>query len=366
MDGHGPYAPRTPPADEGDPVVQWLLQGDPAIRWQVLRDLVDAPPAEVAAERARVEHEGWGARLLSLRAPDGQWADGACFPGTAAFAASTARALAAGEPPPPFPSFEAEAAEAAADPSVEEQGQPWTATYPVLLDLCHLGVPPDSAVMQETAQLVARNCRWEYDGRPFFAGEVDCCINAGTVLIGTYLGVDVEPVVQRLLADQMPDGGWNCWAEARPAPGSFASTLDVVDALLRWERDTGGSDEVSRARSNGEEYLLRRHLFRSLRTGEVVNPQWLRFSYPPRWHYDVLKAADYFALHGGTPDPRLAEAVEHVRAKGEPDGRWLLENTHAGAVHLRFEEPDGRPSRWNTLRALRVLRWYDGAGCSPT
>jgi hypothetical protein len=342
-----------------DPVVQWLLQGDPAIRWQVLRDLVDASEVEVATERARVEHEGWGARLLALRAPDGLWADGACFPGTAAFAAATARALAAGEPPPPFPSPDAE-------PLDGSGAQPWTATYPVLLDLCHLGTPPDSPVMQETARLVTRNCRWEYDGLPFFAGEVDCCINAGTILIGAYLDVDVDPVVQRLVADQMPDGGWNCWAETRPAPSSFASTLDVIDALLRWERRTGGSEEVRQARCDGEEYLLRRNLFRSLRTGEVVNPQWASFSYPPRWHYDLLKATEYFATRGGTPDPRLAEAMELVRAKRRPDGRWLLENTHPGAVHFRFEGPDGTPSRWNTVRALRVLRWYDAAAHSDT
>jgi hypothetical protein len=213
--------------------------------------------------------------------------------------------------------------------------------------------------MRETARLVAGNCRWEYDGLPFFAGEVDCCINAGTILIGTYLDVDVDAVVQRLVADQLTDGGWNCWAESRSAPGSFASTLDVVDALWRWERRAGGSARVRETRLRGEEYLLRRGLFRSLRTGQIVDPQWLMFSHPPRWHYDVLKAADYFARRGGTPDPRLAEAMDAIRAKRQPDGRWLLENTHPGAVHVRFEEPDGTPSRWNTLRALRVLRWYE-------
>ena len=364
MESQGPYRPRTAPMAEDDPVVQWLMRGDPAIRWQVLRDLLDAPETAVATERARVEHEGWGARLLALRAPDGLWANGACFPNTAVFAADTARALAAGEPPPPFPSPDAEPAAAPTDGADAESGQPWTATYRVLLDLCHLGTPPDSPVMQETAQLVARNCRWECDGLPFFAGEEDCCINAGTILIGTYLGVDVDPVVQRLVADQMPDGGWNCWAQTRPTPGSFASTLDVIDALLTWERHTGGSEEVRRARRDGEEYLLRRSLFRSLRTGEVVNPQWALFSYPPRWHYDLLKATEYFAQRGGTPDRRLAEAIERVRAKRRPDGRWLLENTHPGAVHFRFEEPDGTPSRWNTLRALRVLRWYDASAHS--
>jgi hypothetical protein len=361
---HGPYQPRTPAMAEDDPVVQWLLQGDPAIRWQVLQDLLGASEAEVATERARVEHEGWGARLLALRAPDGLWADGAYVPGTAAFAAATAEALAAGEPPPPWPWSDAGPAGAQIDGSGAEPGQPWTATYWVLLDLCQLGVPSDSPVMQETADLVARNCRWECDGLPFFAGEVDCCINAGTILVGAYLGVDVVPMVRRLVADQMPDGGWNCWARTRPAPSSFASTLEVVDALLRWERRTGGSGEVRRARWNGEEYLLRRGLFRSLRTGEVVNPQWGSFSYPPRWRYDLLKATEYFARRGGTPDPRLADAIERVRAKRRPDGPWLLENTHPGAVHFRFEGPDGTPSRWNTLRALRVLRWYDASAHS--
>lgn len=361
QDTQSPYEATTAPLAQDDPVVRWLLEGDPAIRWQVLRDLVGATPDEVAAERARVEHEGWGARLMSLRAPDGLWAGGACFPGTAGFAQATAVALAAGEPRPPFPALDDAPDETSAEGPAEDRGQPWTATYPVLLDLCQLGFPPDSPAMRETAELVQRNCRWEYDGLPFFSGEVDCCINAGTILIGTYLGVDVGSVVERLLADQLPDGGWNCWAETRPAPGSFASTLDVVDALLRWEHHTGGSDDVRRARHAGEEYLLQRSLFRSLRTGEVVNPDWTRFSHPPRWHYDLLKATDYFARRGGTPDQRLAEAIELVRGKREPDGRWLLENTHPGAVHIRFEEPDGTPSRWNTLRALRVLRWYDAA-----
>ncbi len=351
-DQHGPFAARTSTTSDDDPVVQWLLEGDPAIRWQVMRDLLGAPEAAWSTERARTEHEGWGARLLALRASDGLWADGACFPGTADFARATADALGAGGPPPPFPEPDADMTRAS--------GQPWTATYPVLLDLCHLGVPPYSAVMQETAGLVARNCRWEYDGLPFFAGEVDCCINAGTILIGTYLGVDVDPVVRRLLADQLPDGGWNCWAETRHAPGSFASTLDVVDAFLRWERATGDTDEVREARARGEEYLLQRRLFRSLRTGEVVRPEWWEFSYPPRWHYDLLKATDYFARRG-VSDPRLDEAIERVRARQQADGRWLLENTHPGAVHFRFEEPDGAPSRWNTLRALRVLGWYDAS-----
>ena len=179
----------------------------------------------------------------------------------------------------------------------------------------------------------------------------------------TWASVTSTPVVQRLVADQMPDGGWNCWAETRPAPASFASTLDVIDALLRWERHTGGSEEVRQARRNGEEYLLKRKLFRSLRTGEVVNPQWeslpaATLALRPAQGHGVLRPA------WGTPDPRLAEAIQRVRAKRGADGRRLLENNHPGAVHFRFEEPDGTPSRWNTLRALRVLRWYDASAHS--
>src|SRR5262249_4130254 len=145
MGSQGPYQPRTAPMAGDDPVVQWLLRGDPAIRWQVLRDLLDAPETAVAAERARVEHEGWGARLLALRAPDGLWADGACFPNTAVFAAATARALAAGEPPPPFPPPGAEPAAAPAGGAGARPGRPWAAPDPGLPCPCHLGMPPGPA-----------------------------------------------------------------------------------------------------------------------------------------------------------------------------------------------------------------------------
>ncbi len=260
---------------------------------------ISSTPEERGGDRARARaHDGWGARLWHCRAPDGLWANGHAFR-YRCFAADTARALAAGEPPPPWPSPDAKPADPPTDGSSADPGQPWTATYRVLLDLCDLGAPPDSPVMHETAHLVARNCRWEYDGLPFFAGEVDCCINAGTILIGTYLGVDVDQVVQRLLADQMPDSGWNCWAETRPAPSSFASTLDVIDALRGGSAIPADLEEVRPGRRHGEEYLLRRNLVRSFRTGEVVNPQWALFSYPPRWHYDLLKATEYFARRGG-------------------------------------------------------------------
>ncbi|MHB1929109.1 MAG: hypothetical protein ACYCUG_06765, partial [Acidimicrobiales bacterium] len=129
--------------------------------------------------------------------------------------------------------------------------------------------------------------------------------------------------------------------------------------LLAHEHATGGSDASVAARRRGEEYLLERRLFRRLSTGEVVDADWLGFSFPTHWHYDVLGGLEHFRAAGGVPDPRLDEAISLVRDKRQADGTWLLENTHRGAVHFAMENGDGRPSRWNTLRSLRVLNWYD-------
>jgi hypothetical protein len=101
-------------------------------------------------------------------------------------------------------------------------------------------------------------------------------------------------------------------------------------------------------------------LFRRKSTGDVVDPAYLQFSFPTRWRFDVLRALEYFRAVGDPPDPRVNEAIALLRSKQQPDGRWLLENTHRGAVHFPLEDGDGRPSRWNTLRALRVLRWHEG------
>jgi hypothetical protein len=309
-------------------VLDWLLDSDPAVRWQVLRDLTDASPAQVAAERARVAVEGWGARLLALRDPDGQWAGGACFP--AGFDGD----------------FSA--------------GQPWTSTLPTLGLLRDFGVDPAAPGVRETVDLVRANCRWEHAGQPFFDGEVEPCINGRTVAIGAYLGVDVDGIVARLLGEQLADGGWNCWAEYGSVRSSFDTTICVLEGLLAHEQATGGSAASVEARRRGEEYLLRRHLFRRLSTGEVINPGWLRFAFPTWWHYDVLRGLEHFRATGDSPDPRLAEAIELVRSQRQPDGTWVLGATHPGAVHVTLDDGEGQPSRWITLRALRVLRWYDG------
>jgi hypothetical protein len=314
-------------------VNNWLLDSDPAIRWQVLRDIVQAPAEVVAAERARVAAEGWGARLLGLQGEDGQWAGGACFPAKS----HNWRA--------------------------ENQGQPWTATLPTLQLLHDLGVDPHSDRVRRAIAQVAAHCRWEHAGQPFFSGEVEPCINGRTVTLGTYFDQDMGGVVARLLSEQLEDGGWNCDAENGSVRSSFATTINVLEGLLAYERAVGGSAEIAAARRRGEEYLLERKMLRRKSTGDVVNPAWLQFSFPVRWHYDVLRALDYFRSAGEAPDPRMEEAITLLRSKQRSDGTWPLENTYPGKIHFSLEDGDTQPSRWNTLRALRVLSWYDKSGC---
>ncbi|MEC5190866.1 MULTISPECIES: hypothetical protein [unclassified Arthrobacter] len=313
-------------------VVDWLLDSDPALRWQVLRDLAGASGDVVAAERARVVTEGWGARLLALRGEDGQWAGGAYSP-----------ALREGPDAGPR----------------NDGSQPWTATTYCLLQLRDFGADPGSPQMRTTAALVRDNCRWEEGGQPYFSGEVEPCINGMVTALGAYFGQGVEGVVARLLGDQLDDGGWNCWAEYGAVVSSAATTLNVLEGLLAQEQATGGSAESAAARRRAEEYLLERRLFRRKSAAEIIDPHWLEFSYPNRWHYDVLRALDYFRSAGDPPDPRLAEAIELLRSKRRPDGTWLLENTHPGQIHFELEDGDGHPSRWNTFRALRVLKWSE-------
>lgn len=309
-------------------VIDWLLSGDPAIRWQVMRDLTDASAEDVAAERARVEHEGWGARLLAAEDADGLWAGGACFP---------------------------------ADYRGGESGQPWTATMHSLQTLQVLGLDPRSDAARRSIPLIVENGRWEHAGQPYFEGEVEPCINGRTIEAGAYFGVDVVPIVDRILGERLADGGWNCEAENGSVRTSFDTTINVLDGLLEFERATGGSAGVRDARRGGEEYLLERHLFRRKRTGEVADPAYLDFAFPFYWRYDVLRALDYFRHAGADRDPRMAEAIEVVRSKRQADGRWLLDRIHPGRVHFDIEGEVGEPSRWNTLRALRVLAWWDRA-----
>jgi hypothetical protein len=319
-----------------DEVLDWLLDSDPALRWQVERDLAQAPDDVWQSTRSRVAKEGFGARLLALQDDDGQWAGGAFFPGDFDFQGPEAQ---------------------------QGAGQPWTATTWSLNALREWGV--DALALGDTAQRLAANSRWEYDDLPYWGGEVDCCINAYTVANGAWLGVDVSALVAWFVEHQLEDGGWNCeWVEGATR-SSFHSTLNSLKGLLWYDEVTGGDARSRAARRGGEDYLLRRSLHRRLSNGEEVGPWASRFVHPFRWVYSVLNAADYFraaaVLDGTAPDPRMAEAIDLIRAARQPDGRWLQGGVHPGKVWFDVDVPEGEASRWLTFYALRVLQWWDAA-----
>jgi hypothetical protein len=333
-----PAVSSLPAMSTADPVIAWLLDSDPSIRWQVMRDLLDASESEWKVERAKVETEGWGAKLLAHQDEDGQWAGGAFVP--------------SGFEPREF----------------QEVGQPWIATASSLSQLHELGLDPTSDRAQRTVELIGRNSRWEHDGQPFWEGEVEECINGRTVADGAYFGVDVAPIVERLVGERLDDGGWNCERENGSVRSSFDTTINVLEGLLEFERGTGGTPASRAARESGEEYLLERNLFRRRSTGRPADERFLSFVHPSRWRYDVLRGLDHFraasALTGVPPDPRLVEAIDHVRSRRLPDGRWPLDWTARGRVWFHIDDGPGKPSPWVTLRAMRVLRWWDRARLS--
>jgi len=297
-------------------IVKWLLEGDPAIRWQAMRDLTDTPAESVAAERARVAEEGWGAELLGRQTPEGHWSD--------------------------------------------DQEHGWMTTTDALQLLRNLGAGPGSEKVRQTIDRVRDGIIWyQLDGQPFFDGETEACINGRILAAGAYFGAAVEKLLERLLGEQLEDGGWNCEAPASKR-SSFHSTICVLEGLLEFEKAQGASAAVTDARARGEEYLLARGMLRSLSTGEVIDARWTRFSFPPSWHYDVLRGLDYLRSAGVKPDERVAEAVAVVQERAHQNGRWPLNGIHADhtdRLALDVETEVGKASRWNTLRALRVLDW---------
>jgi transcriptional regulator with XRE-family HTH domain len=378
-------ATNEPTRGEGITVLEWLLDSDPSIRWQVMKDLTHEPAEAVAAERSKVATEGWGAQLLALQAPDGQWgkpdipAWGEGLPDAATrkllrelhsvsidrlagFLEVDAVSISNWENGPrDHQEAGIEKYTSALNWMKNALGTlkpEWTSTTFTLLVLRDLGLDPASEQARRAVQLVADNSKWDHDGQDYFDGEVEPCINGKTVALGAYFGQNVDGIVDRLLGEQLADGGWNCEAERGSIRSSFNSTIAVLEGLLEWEGAMGASPDVTATRRRGEEYLLERRLFRRLSTGEIIDPAWTMFSFPTRWHYDVLRGLDYLRSTGGEPDERCAEAIELVESKRDPAGRWPLENTHPGQVHFVLDEGDGMPSRWNTLRALRVLEWF--------
>jgi hypothetical protein len=304
--------------------LDWLLNSEAAVRWQAMRDLTDGPAESIAAERARVPHEGTAATILQSQHADGSWR--------------------------------------------RERAPAWLTTLFTMQLLRSMGIDPAEPLVKAAVTRIETGLRWndvggcwelrppETGGNTFFEGEEEPCINGGALAVGAYFGRPSESLVRRLLNEQLDDGGWNCEAP-KSRRSSFHTTLCVLEGLLEYERAVEDAAEVAFARHRGDEYLLQRLLHRRLSTGEVANPEFLQFAFPPRYHYDVLRALDYFRAGGSAPDPRMKEAVDIVQRKRRPDGRWPLDATYDESLAVTLDEVVGQPSRWNTLRALRVLRW---------
>lgn len=315
-----------------DRLLHWLLDSDPALRWQVERDLAGAPPEVWQSTRGRIASEGFGVALLERQDSDGQWAGGSFFP--------------AGY----FDSPEAEA-----------PGQPWTATTWVLKDLREWGLDPTA--LAGAAEKIGANSRWDYDSLPYWGGEIDVCINSYTLASGAWLGADVSGLKAWFPEHRLADGGWNCEAEeGNSTRSSFHSTLNAVRGILQYEQITG-DEELRETRHAGEEYLLDRRLMYRASTGELVGDFVTQFVYPNRYRYSVLVALDHFReaslFEGIIPAPRLAEAIEIVRATRQADGTWLQTTPLAGRTWFDVDVPEGEPSKWLTLIGTRVLEWWD-------
>jgi hypothetical protein len=316
---------------KADPTVMaWLLDADPAIRWQVLGDLSDTPADEVAAERARVAREGWGAQLLGQQAEDGTWG-GAAWNGG------------------------------------------WDSTMHVLMLLRDFGLDPACAQARHALASVREQVTWrgcgpqEANNNRFFEGETEACINGQVAAVGAYFGQDVLPLIERLLGEQLADGGWNCDAPNQSNRSSFNTTICVLEALLAYEQRFGSSPQITQARQAGENYLLERQLFCRKSTGEPIEhdrksgSNWLSFAFPSWWHYDLLRGLEYMRSAGIKPDQRVDKAIGVLLQKRTGDGKWLLDAHYAGIMPIELGESLGQASRWNTLRALRVAKWYLGA-----
>ena len=293
-----------------------------------MRDLTDESPDVIAADRARVATEGWGAQLLARQSPTGKWS---------------------GSP------------RGWRDDLPKEHRDLLITLYSLSV-LMDLGMDPASKQAREMIGRVDKRVvfRW-LDNRPYLSGETEPCINGRILGIGAYFNKPNAALAKQLIDAQLEDGGWNCEAP-KSRRSSFHTTICVLEGLLEYERAVGKpgalTKSVMKARKRGEKYLLDRRMFRSLRTGEVIDKRWLRFSFPTFWHYDVLRGLDYLRNAGFKPDSRVGEAVEIVIERRHQNGRWPLNRLHPEFVPLKMETGVGLASRWNTLRALRVLQWY--------
>lgn len=302
-----------------DHVVDWLLEGDPAVAWQTQRDLTNADPDVWSATRRRIATEGWGRRLLDEQGPDGLWGGGLYQP-------------------------------------------KWTSTHYTLMLLRRLGLPPGNDQAVAGVMRLLDDADWVDGGVSYWSGRLlaERCVNGMVLSLASYFGVGeprVDSIAGLLIGSRLADGGWNCRDYEGATHSSFHTTISVLEGLLLWQRLTG-STAADDAMASGQEFLLRHRLYKSHRTGSVINQAWVTFHFPPRWHYDVLRGLDYLRDAGASTDERAADGIDLVRAKRRQDGRWDKGTQYGGATYFMLE-PGRVPGRWNTLHASRVLQWWD-------
>lgn len=302
-----------------DSILTWLLAGDPAIRWQMMRDLCSVSEAKFLRERKKIASEGWGARLLARQAASGLWGGGL-------------------------------------------YGPKWISTTYTMLLLRQLGLPADHPQALKACKLLMDEGFYHDGGINFFAAmkHSETCVTGMILSILAYFDFPdarIEKMVEHLLLQQMPDGGWNCESYRGATHSSFHTTISVLEGLREYQK-RHPSESVAQSQERGAEFLLVHRLFRSHRTGAVVDPRMTRFSFPPRWRYDIMRALDYFQACRLARDPRMDEAIAIIKKKCSADGAWVLQSKHPGRTFFEMEKV-GKPSRWNTLRALRILKWYE-------
>lgn len=298
------------------------MGGDPSIRWQVQRDLLDEKPAVYEKERAKITTEGWGAKLLAKQEKDGSWSHAIYSP-------------------------------------------KFVSTHYVLLALQRLGLPSNNSHAIKACKVLLDSDLLTNVGKSFPADDdvryPDLCIAGMMLSMSAYFEIRderVDEIANFLIKRQMADEGWNCRDWRGDKHSSFNTTCSVLEGLWQYQQNFPKSKlPLAKAQQSGHEFLLQHKLYKSHTTGKIVDEALLKFPFLPQWKYDVLKGLEVFAAASAPHDKRISDAIEFLKSKQDKDGRWPQHRMQAGKYFVQYEAP-GKPSRGNTLRALRVLRWW--------
>lgn len=302
--------------------IAWLLKGDISIQYQVYRDLLGVEREDL---RKRIEHEGWGRGFLAQRQAAGHWG--------------------------------------------KSYYQPkWTSTHYTLLDLRNLGIAPNNALIRASIdQIVATRKISDGGINPAKTTQhSDVCVNGMFLNYAAYFKIaeaKLTSIVDFILSQRMGDGGFNCRSNRSGARhSSLHSSISVLEGIACYRQNgyTYRLEEMCKAEEAAQAFILRHQLYLSDRTGAIIHKDFLKFPYPYRWRYDILRALDYFQYAKASWDDRMEPAIAHLVSKRTKDLRWKVAAKYPGQVHFDMEIA-GNPSRWNTLRALRVLIHFDDA-----